>query len=77
MKNLSNITLREFRAALVALGLACVRTSGGHEAWMKPGMTRPVIFQTHIEPLPEFIVRNAIRNLDLTRQQFIDMLENL
>lgn len=77
MKNLSNITIAEFRQILAILGLEKDRTKGGHEAWMKAGMTRPVIFQTHKEPVPEFIVKNAIRDLGLTRQEFLDILEKL
>ncbi len=77
MRNLGNISIREFRGALLSLGLEQVRTKGGHEAWMKKGMTRPVIFQTHVEPVPEFIVRNAIRDLGMTRQEFLGILEKL
>ncbi|MCD7721813.1 MAG: hypothetical protein LUI09_06245 [Prevotellaceae bacterium] len=58
MRNLSNITLDELRRVLQLAGLAFDGVSGGHEKWSKAGMTRPVIFQTHKEPVPEFIVRN-------------------
>lgn len=77
MRKLSNITIAEFRQILAILGLEKDRTKGGHEAWIKTGMTRPVIFQTHKDPVPEFIVRNAIRDLGMTRQEFLDILENL
>lgn len=77
MRNLGNISIRELRGALSSLGLEQVRTKGGHEAWMKKGMTRPIIFQTHVEPVPEFIVRNAIRGLGMTRQEFLGILEKL
>ena len=52
MKGLSNISVREYRMILSKLGLTLVRRKGGHEAWMKQGMTRPVVFQTHIDPIP-------------------------
>lgn len=77
MRNLSNITIAELRQVLSALGLEKQRTKGGHEAWRKEGMTRLVVFQTHIEPIPEFIVKNAIRNLGVTRQEFLEILEKL
>jgi len=44
MKTLSNISANEFRTVLKLLGLSLKRTKGGHEAWMKEGTTRPVIF---------------------------------
>lgn len=75
MRNLSNITIAEFRSILQRLGLSRVRTRGGHEAWMKSGMLRPIIIQSHIEPLPEFIVRNNLRNLGISKEEFLKMLE--
>ena len=77
MKSLSNITPNEFRRILQNLGLSKKRTKGGHEAWIKEGMTRPIIFQTHISPIPEFIIRNNIRNLDMTIKQFLELLESI
>ncbi|MBR6291998.1 MAG: type II toxin-antitoxin system HicA family toxin [Bacteroidales bacterium] len=77
MKKLSNITLKEFRAILQQLGLQQLRIVGGHEIWTKPGLQRTIVFQTHVEPLPEFVVKNAIRDLGMTRQEFMDIYENM
>lgn len=77
MKKLSNVNIKEFRALLVSLGLTCDGIQGGHEKWSRAGMSRPVVFQTHVEPVPEFIVKNAIRDLGMTRQEFLDILEKL
>lgn len=74
MGALSNISIEQFRAVLAALGLECVRTKGGHEAWSKPGMLRPVIFQTHVNPVPEFIIRSNLRSLGITREEFLRIL---
>ncbi len=75
MGALSNISIAQFRAVLVALGLTRVRTKGGHEAWQKPGMLRPVIFQTHVDPVPEFIIRTNLHTLGLSREEFINLLK--
>ena len=77
MKKLSNITLKEFRAVLVALGLHKMRTKGGHEAWVHKGLRRPVIIQTHVDPVSELVVRKTINDLDLTREEFLNLLESL
>ena len=77
MKKLSNITVKEFREILQRLGLQPLRTAGGHEIWMKPGLRRTIVFQNHVEPIPEFVVRNAIRDLGMARQEFLDILESL
>jgi predicted RNA binding protein YcfA (HicA-like mRNA interferase family) len=75
MKNLSNITLAEFRGILSRLGLSKVRSRGGHEVWTKDGMLRPIIIQSHIEPIPEFVIRNNLRNLGITKETFLKMLD--
>ena len=70
---LGNISIAEFKDFLESKG--CVRVDSGndgHEKWERPGITRPIIFQTHIDPIPEFIVRNNLRNLEITRKEFAD-----
>lgn len=75
MKKLSNITLDEFRAFMKAQGLTMQRTNGGHEMWAREGMARPVVFQTHIDPLPEFVVKNNLTAMGVTRKEFLDFFE--
>ncbi len=77
MRNLSNVTIAEFRAIMVLLGMTKVRTKGGHEAWMKAGMTRPAIVQTHVNPVPEYVLRNNLRVIGISRDEFLTLLENL
>ena len=62
MKNLRNISLADFRRILIALGCEYIRTKGGHEVWKKAGLLRPLIFQTHVNPVSELVVKNIIRD---------------
>ncbi|MBO7109304.1 MAG: type II toxin-antitoxin system HicA family toxin [Prevotella sp.] len=75
MKKLSNITLDEFRAFMKAQGLTMQRTNGGHEMWAREGMARPVVFQTHIDPLPEFVVKNNLAAIGVSRKEFLEFYE--
>lgn len=77
MKSLSNISVKDFRNALTLLGLSPIRTKGGHEAWMKKGMLRPVIFQSHVNPIPEFIIRNNLSNIGISKVDFISILNKV
>ena len=43
---------------------------GGHEKWEKEGMERPITLQSHVDPVPEHIVKNCLRDLGLTRKDF-------
>lgn len=72
---LSNVSLTQFRQFLSDIGCMCVSTSGGHEKWKKEGCLRSVILQTHIDPVPEFIVKNNLRTLGLSRNDFIEWLK--
>lgn len=71
---LSNIPLKDFRQFLFDTG--CSRTAsgtkgrGGHEKWEKEGMSRPITLQTHVDPVPEHIVRNSLRDLGISRKTF-------
>lgn len=56
---LSNISVNDFRDFLTSVGCQKTKTEGGHERWVKLGLTRPTILQTHISPVPEFIVKDT------------------
>lgn len=77
MKSLRNITISDFRKILTALGCSYRRSKGGHEAWQKAGIKRTITFQTHVEPVPEMVVRNAIRDLGISREDFLKVYESL
>lgn len=67
----SNTSLTLFRKFLLSVGCECVGVNGGHEKWKRDGLTRPIIVQTHIDPIPEFIVRNALRTLNISMSDFL------
>lgn len=72
---LSNISISQFREFLFYVGCSRISIEGGHEKWHKEGCLRPIIIQTHIDPIPEFIVRNNLRSLGLTKSDFINWLK--
>lgn len=77
---LSNITVKDLRKLLENQGLNVIRDikgRGGHEKWSKSGMDRPITIQTHIDPVPEFIIKQIIRHLKMDKKSFIEALKNL
>ena len=68
--NLKNVPLKLFRQYLIFKGLKKIRTNGGHEIWGGTSVKRPITLQTHIDPIPEFIVRNNLRTLNVTKEEF-------
>lgn len=69
---LQNISIREFRSFLLYHGLKHIRTSSGHEVWSRADLLRPVVIQTHIDPIPLFIVKNNLRTMNLTLKDLRD-----
>jgi predicted RNA binding protein YcfA (HicA-like mRNA interferase family) len=74
-RKISNVKISDFRHFLEKCGCRNIGTEGGHEKWAREDLTRPVIVQTHIEPVPEFVVRNALRNLGLAKDDYFRIME--
>jgi predicted RNA binding protein YcfA (HicA-like mRNA interferase family) len=55
MGTIQNISLEDLKSFLKANGLKQIRTKGGHLVWSRSDLRRPVIIQSHISPVPEFI----------------------
>ncbi len=74
--SLKNISPAVFRNFLKYKGLNHIGTKGGHEKWSKKDMLRPVIFQTHINPIPEFIIRNNLRSINSNTKELEQWLHS-
>lgn len=57
-------------------GLSLSRIKGGHEIWSSNTLSRPIVIQSHIDPVPEFIVLQIFRNLGVDRDDFKKFLES-
>ncbi len=75
-QKLTNISLARYRLFLSRAGCGCVRQSGGHEMWTKEGLLRPITLQTRIDPVPEFIIKNGLRTLGMSRVDFFRLLSD-
>ena len=40
-------------------------------------MDRPITIQTHIDPIPEFIVKQVLRHLEMDRETFYSEYDKL
>ena len=77
MRKLSNISLADYRRFLASIGCQCYKTKGGHEHWSHPNALRPITLQTHISPVPAFIIKQHLRYFDMTTNEFLQLIENL
>ena len=74
-RKLSNISIAKFAAFLELALCKFVKIEGGHQKWTRADLFRPIIFQTHIDPVPEFIVKNNLRVLGYSKNDFFYILE--
>lgn len=76
-QTLKNISLKDFRTFLEFKELKVIRRKGGHEVWSGKTLLRPIILQSHIDPVPEFIIRNNLRTLNCDKKELLDFLNKL
>ncbi len=53
---LKNISIPKFESFLELAGCKFIRNNGGHFVYSRSDLTRPLVFQSHIDPVPEFII---------------------
>ena len=74
-RKLSNISLAKYQAFLELAGCNLIRTNSGHDVYTRADLLRPIVPQNHIDPVPERIIKQGLRTLGLTREDFFDLLE--
>lgn len=74
--SIKNVSVKDFRNFLLHNGLKQVRIEGGHEIWCGKELTRPVVFQTHKDPIPLFIIKSNLRTMGLTLSILRTFLES-
>jgi len=74
-RKLSNISISQFESFLELAGCKFIKSEKGHCKYFRSDLFRPITFQNHIDPIPEFIVKNLLRLFPYSRDEFFDILE--
>lgn len=74
-QHLRNVTISELESFLELCQCKFIKNKKGHIQYTRADLTRPLIFQNHINPVPEFIVQNLLRGLGYSKKDFYDILE--
>ena len=72
---LSNISIAEMRTLLKNCNCELARISGRHEMWVRSDLGRPITIQTHIDPVPEFIVKQICRHLSISKKEVHELIK--
>ena len=76
MPKLSPIKRKKFEQFLKYIGCYEKRTKGDHIIFTRSGLKRPVVFPYDKE-IPPFIIRNNLRTLGVTVEQYLKILKEV
>jgi predicted RNA binding protein YcfA (HicA-like mRNA interferase family) len=77
MGKLGPITPQEFERFLRYVGCEYIRQKGSHKVFHRTGLNRPIIVPIHGGDLPIFIVRNILRQLNISVNAYLEMLKRM
>lgn len=74
-KHLRNVSISQLESFLELCLCKFIKNQKGHIQYTRADLTRPLTFQSHIDPVPEFIVKNLLRGLGYSKNDFHNILE--
>jgi hypothetical protein len=76
MPKKQNVTNKQFHKFLIYVGCSLKRSHGDHFVYVRFGLIRPIIIPND-NPIPQFIIRNNLKLLGLTWEEFFSILKKL
>jgi len=76
MSRITPIPFRRLVRILELDGFLLARQRGDHMVFTKPGIPRPVVVPRY-DPLPVFIIKNALRTARISRELYFELLERV
>lgn len=76
MARLTPTSWREFEKFLLFLGCKFKHQKGSHRVYTRSGLKRPLVVPTYDE-IPMFVIRNNLRILGMTAEEYSGILKQL
>ena len=76
MAHLYPIHWKKFEKFLLKIGCQFKREKGDHRIYWKKGLKRPVVIPRE-KALPVFIIRNNLRILEVTPDEYINIINEI
>jgi len=76
MARITPIHWRKFERFLLKVGCELKREKGDHRIYWRKGVPRPVVIPKDSR-LPVFIIRNNLRILGISHQEYLKVIEKL
>ena len=76
MPHLTPIHWKDFEKFLKKMGCEFSRQKGDHRIWTRKGLIRPIVFPAD-DDLPIFIIKNNLRILNIQKEEYLKIIEDL
>ncbi len=76
MPKLTAIPPDDFEKFLLSVGCRFDRQKGSHKIYKKSGLLRPLVVPQY-DTVPVFILKNNLRLLDISNEEFLERLKDL
>ena len=73
---MKTISWKEFEKFLLFVGCSYKRQKGDHRIYWREGLKRPIVLPMY-KSLPPFVVKNNLRTLNISNEQYIEILKRL
>lgn len=70
MSGLKTVNWKRFEKFLIDQGCSFKRQSGGHRVYSYPDIERPIIVPAHGKELPPFIIKNNLKHLGISVEDY-------
>lgn len=74
MPKKQGVTNKQFQKFLIYVGCSFKRSQGDHFIYIRNGLSRPIVIPKD-NPLPQFIIRNNLKLLEISWEEFFRILE--
>ena len=75
MPRLAPISYKKFKIFLEYIGCTFHRQKGDHLIYRRSDLKRPIVFPA--DDLPVFIIKNNLRVLNISREEYLDIMKEL
>lgn len=76
MPHIAPIGWKDFEKFLLYIGCTFERQKGDHRVYSRAGLKRPIILPTY-KSLPVFIIRNNLRTLGISHEEYFEILKKI
>ena len=76
MNKIVSISWQKFEKFLLFVGCEFKREKGDHRIYWREGLNRPVVIPRE-KNLPVFIIRNNLRTLNISREEYLEIMKKI